>query len=168
MRGDCRLCGTAGLNRQDQREGCPLADAVAVRSQFAAELAGQQGAVVQAETVAVLPGREPVAEDPRQIVRRDACAVVDNLDFDAIAIRPPDANGHCPGRVFTRPQRLLGILDKVHQDLQDVSSVGCDLRGLLIIGDQLDAVAIEEWRGDPQRVALFTSLRAHPDIMMVL
>ena len=63
------------FERQFQRERRALTDTVAMRVERASHLLGGQGAAVQAETVAVGPGREAVGEDARQVLSRDADAV---------------------------------------------------------------------------------------------
>ena len=70
---------------QEKREGGAFADAIAVGGERAAELFDGEGAAVQAEAVAVAAGGEAVAENAGEVFRRNADAIVDDLNFDVVA-----------------------------------------------------------------------------------
>lgn len=79
--------GAIGLGQdragQFQREGGAAAQSRAGDREGAVHLAGGVGPAVQAEAVPVFFGGEPVLEDARQVLRRNAAARVLHLDANA-------------------------------------------------------------------------------------
>src|SRR5262245_30875793 len=104
------------LQRDVQEERGAATGTLARRVELRAHLRGRVGRDVQAEAVAVLLGREAVVEDARQVLARDADAVVAHLDARRALVGPREAQRQAPLARGALGQGLAGVLDQVDQD----------------------------------------------------
>ena len=134
-----------GLAGEFQDEGGAVAGAVAVSGQRAAQLFGGQGAVVQAETVALalLAGGETVLEDTGEIFRRDADAVVADGELEGLVWGRLETEDHPFVGTALVVEGVFGVADEIDENLKDLVFVYRDRGHLGELADDFDLVALQ-------------------------
>ena len=89
----------------------------ALHLQGAAHFLGGEGAAMQTETMTVLLGGETVVENPRKIFGRDANAIVDDGQLDAV-VGLLDAHGQLFIRTTGVVAGVFGVTDQIDENLE--------------------------------------------------
>src|SRR5215213_7122635 len=95
---------------------------------------------MKAEAVSAFPRCEAVREDPCQVFRLNADAIVGDIDFEESAGGDACAEPDLFVRAISLVASVLGVTDQVNEDLQNLVFIGPDLGVGLKVFDNADAM----------------------------
>ena len=114
---DYGLIAGGGLTRQFEGKNRAQPRAIAMCRERSSQFLGGQGAAMQTEAMAILSGGKPMIENPGEILRRDANAVINHCDPNSalFASRAQDHLFVVPARIITR---IFGVAHQVNENLE--------------------------------------------------
>ena len=126
--------------RQFEREGGAGAGPFTVRGQGTAHFLGGESAAVQTEAVTIFLGGKAVREDARQIVWRDADAVVFDDDGNAFVVVHADGDFNALVSAGGGVDGVFRVTDQVHENLENLVFIDRDEGHFLVIAGDDNAV----------------------------
>ena len=131
------------LHRQFEDEGGSLVQTATTRHQRSPQILSGQSAAVQAKTMTVLLGGEPMGKNAGQIFRRNAGAIVGHFPADPALALGADADRDAPVSFFALGAGALGVLQEIDENLQDFMFVNEKGRRFFKVANDLNPVGMK-------------------------
>src|SRR5579862_4572184 len=107
---------------------------------------------MQSEAMSAFACREAKRKDAGEVFGRDANSVVRNGYLEPVISVEADGDAQLPIGAAGSIERILCVMDEIHQDLEHFVFVGVDRRHAGKVTPDLDAMALQTGGVQPQRI----------------